>query len=216
VLRVTRGRRRREGARSQSAACDQAVGQLLQVLEVRPVQPAGALVRIQAEGRLQVLALQQQQPFLKATVSPLYDLPLGHGGGEAGQQEAEVAEERQRQQLAEAVEALKEVMRDVQNLALKFKSRETANLQSAMYWAEAAPVLAGTQGCPVEELACRLSFAALQSLPRSSQAVSHAGPAWCWPRTALQQACCCCCCRPGARSWGGRRPSVQRRPRVGD
>ena len=55
----------------------------------------GALVRIQAEGRLQVLALQQQAPFLKATVAPLHDLASG----------------QQAQQLAEGVEGLKQVMR---------------------------------------------------------------------------------------------------------
>lgn len=125
---------------------------LVKVLEVRPVQQ-GALVRIQAEGRLQVLALQQQAPFLKATVAPLHDL--------AGGQQA--------QQLGEAIEELKQVMRDVQNLALKFRSEQTANLQAALYWAEGAPVLAGTTGsCDMQELACRLSFAALQNLPQSS------------------------------------------------
>lgn len=72
------------------------------------MQP-GALVRIQAEGRLKVLALQQMQPFLRATVAPLYDLseeqlkalaPLRWQQQQAGQPP-----------LAEQVEALKEVMR---------------------------------------------------------------------------------------------------------
>lgn len=56
----------------------------------------------------------------------------------------------------------------MQNLASKFRSEQTANLQAALYWAEAAPVLPGTtSGCHLEELACRLSFAALQSLPQA-------------------------------------------------
>ncbi len=81
---------------------------LLQVLEVRPVRP-GALVRIQAEGRLQVLALQQVQPFLRATVAPLYDL-----SAEQLQKLAPVRWQQQQESqapLAERVEALKEVMR---------------------------------------------------------------------------------------------------------
>ncbi len=72
------------------------------------MQP-GALVRIQAEGRLKVLALQQMQPFLRATVTPLYDL--------SEEQLKALAPLRWQQQqasqppLAEQVEALKEVMR---------------------------------------------------------------------------------------------------------
>ncbi|EFJ46860.1 hypothetical protein VOLCADRAFT_105320 [Volvox carteri f. nagariensis] len=106
-------------------------GCLVQVLSAKPYT-GGYLVRIRGEARLGISGLPQTGPYLRAQVYPLPDQPTPLA---ADQQE----------ELRSKVTQLQDILRDVQNLASKFRCDETAALQQAMRWLYAAPITPGIQ-----------------------------------------------------------------------
>ncbi|KAF8057649.1 hypothetical protein HT031_005998 [Scenedesmus sp. PABB004] len=100
------------------------MGVLVRVLEVRTLG-VGALVRIQAEGRVAVTEVTQAEPFIRGVVVPQRDAPLGDGAAAVAQQ----------------VEQLAATMQDVQNLAAKFRCKATAAMHHAMLWYGRAPLV---------------------------------------------------------------------------
>ncbi|KXZ54459.1 hypothetical protein GPECTOR_4g1010 [Gonium pectorale] len=106
-------------------------GCLVQVLSAKPYT-GGYLVRIRGEARLGISGLPQTGPYMRAQVYPLPD-----------QAAASVPE--QETGLRAKVAELQEIMRDVQNLASKFRCDETAALQQAMRWLYADPITPGVQ-----------------------------------------------------------------------
>ncbi|GLC53195.1 hypothetical protein PLESTB_000718500 [Pleodorina starrii] len=99
-------------------------GCLVQVLSAKPYT-GGYLVRIRGEARLGISGLPQTGPYMRAQAS------------ERG--------EGQRAELRVKVEQLRDIMRDVQNLASKFRCDETAALQQAMRWLHGTPITPGIE-----------------------------------------------------------------------
>ncbi|GIL55200.1 hypothetical protein Vafri_10785 [Volvox africanus] len=106
-------------------------GCLVQVLSAKPYT-GGYLVRIRGEARLGISGLPQTGPYMRAQVYPLPDQPSELGAEQEGELRAKV-------------EQLREIMRDVQNLASKFRCDETAALQQAMRWMHGTPIAPGIQ-----------------------------------------------------------------------
>ncbi|GIM03492.1 hypothetical protein Vretimale_8258 [Volvox reticuliferus] len=106
-------------------------GCLVQVLSAKPYT-GGYLVRIRGEARLGISGLPQTGPYMRAQVYPLPDQPPELGTD-------------QERELRAKVEQLREIMRDVQNLASKFRCDETAALQQAMRWMHGTPITPGIQ-----------------------------------------------------------------------
>lgn len=105
-----------------------------QVLAVKRLQ-VGVLVHIQAEARISVTELQQSNswaPYMRATVVTLLDEPLLAADW---------------QQVHHQAQQLTATMQDVQNLAQKFRTKQTAGLQQAMYWWEKSPLIPATRVC---------------------------------------------------------------------
>ncbi|GLI67430.1 hypothetical protein VaNZ11_011626 [Volvox africanus] len=106
-------------------------GCLVQVLSAKPYT-GGYLVRIRGEARLGISGLPQAGPYMRAQVYPLPDQPFELGA-------------EQERELRTKVAQLREIMRDVQNLASKFRCDETAALQQAMRWMHGTPIAPGIQ-----------------------------------------------------------------------
>eukprot|EP00878_Enallax_costatus_P018823 GHUV01019838.1.p1 GENE.GHUV01019838.1~~GHUV01019838.1.p1 ORF type:complete len:394 (+),score=135.34 GHUV01019838.1:375-1556(+) len=104
------------------------MGTLVRVLEVKSLQ-IGALVRIQAEARISITQIHQVDPYIRATVVTLPDEPL---------QQADW------QLVHDQVQQLTATMQDLQNLAQKFRTKQTAALQQAMYWWERQPLMSSS------------------------------------------------------------------------
>eukprot|EP00798_Chlamydomonas_sp_ICE-L_P018608 gene18608-25122_t len=117
-------------------------------------------------------------PYMRASVFPMADMPVA---------------EDDMVHLRDMVSELESIMRDVQNLSSKYRCQETASIQQAMFWIHQRPLApsvmimpsvesiptaaaeAGDSGGEMEESdeqlverAARLSWAALQWLPESS------------------------------------------------
>lgn len=71
---------------------------------------------------------------MRATVFPMPDAPVM---------------QRDQQVLAKEIESLKEITRDIQNLASKFKCNETAAIQQAMRWVYSSGLLPSVLRLPV-------------------------------------------------------------------
>ncbi|KXZ54918.1 hypothetical protein GPECTOR_4g990 [Gonium pectorale] len=117
---------------------------IVKVIDVKQTE-RGVLLRVQSEGRVAVKSLAQTRPYFRAVVVPLtdsvdlnqlqasgtvvaYGAPLGvvwrsHKSGVTAPVWRDICG---------SAERLRALMRDVQNLANKFKCPETANLQRAM------------------------------------------------------------------------------------
>ncbi|GLC45284.1 hypothetical protein PLESTB_000716700 [Pleodorina starrii] len=97
---------------------------IVKVIDVKQTD-RGVLLRVQAEGRVAVKSLAQTRPYFRAVVVPVTD------SVDLDRLQAPLWRE-----ICASVERLRGLMKDVQNLAAKFKSPETANLQRAMYWVD--------------------------------------------------------------------------------
>ncbi|MEW5314742.1 MAG: hypothetical protein WDW38_006214 [Sanguina aurantia] len=113
---------------------------LVKVMEIKEA-PRGVIVRVRAEGRVAIKALRTVEPYITGVVVPVLDAapPLVAGSAEGGGGVLWA--------LQAAVRELEEVMRDVQNLARKFKCVETTNLAHALdVWVgEKRPVMVSTE-----------------------------------------------------------------------
>lgn len=76
----------------------------------------------------------QVEPFMRATVFPMPDAPVM---------------QRDQPVLAKEIESLKDITRDIQNLASKFKCNETAAIQQAMRWVHSSGLLPSVLRLPV-------------------------------------------------------------------
>ncbi|GIL55183.1 hypothetical protein Vafri_10793 [Volvox africanus] len=97
---------------------------IVKVIDVKQTE-SGVLLRVQAEGRVAVKSLAQTRPYFRAVVVPVTDSV-----------DLDRLQTPLWRDICASVERLRELMKDVQNLAAKFKSPETANLQRAMYWVD--------------------------------------------------------------------------------
>eukprot|EP00195_Chlamydomonas_chlamydogama_P001091 CAMPEP_0202918050 /NCGR_PEP_ID=MMETSP1392-20130828/72530_1 /ASSEMBLY_ACC=CAM_ASM_000868 /TAXON_ID=225041 /ORGANISM="Chlamydomonas chlamydogama, Strain SAG 11-48b" /LENGTH=283 /DNA_ID=CAMNT_0049610987 /DNA_START=96 /DNA_END=944 /DNA_ORIENTATION=+ len=107
-------------------------GCLCKIVDCKPYS-GGYLVRMRGEGRLGISGLAQVEPYMRASVYSLLDQPV------TANQTGEVRVK---------LEELEEVMRDVQNLASKFRSDETASIQQAMWWVHRAAMVPGVMPRP--------------------------------------------------------------------
>ncbi|KIZ02638.1 hypothetical protein MNEG_5321 [Monoraphidium neglectum] len=134
-----------------------ALGTLVQIVEVK-AQGVGALVRVQAEGRIAVESLKQLQPYIAGAVTPLLDDPVPQDSIGAA---------------LKAADELASMLRECADLCAKFGGMEAAALQQAQLWAERRPMTPGLArgGSHIDELerANRLAWAALSALPQASE-----------------------------------------------
>ena len=141
-----------------------ALATLVTVVEVK-AQGVGALVRVQAEGRVAIEGLTQTSPYILGAVAPLLDDPVPAAA--VGQ-------------VLKCADSLGEVLRECSNLCAKFGGVEAAGLQQALLWADRRPLLPGLPdgdagpAAPALERAQRLSWAALSPLPQASETVRRA------------------------------------------
>lgn len=104
---------------------------LTKVLDVKPFASGGFLVRVRGEGRLAVKGTAGSEPFIVARVSLLCD---------------DVAVDEEAVQARGSV--LQDVMRDIQNMASKFRCEETARIQQATAWLHAPALVPIAPPCP--------------------------------------------------------------------
>ncbi|KAG1668905.1 hypothetical protein FOA52_016074 [Chlamydomonas sp. UWO 241] len=115
-----------------SSAC------LCKIISSKPY-PGGYLVRVRGECRVGVSSLEATSPYLRTRVFPMADAPMRGCNEAAG--------------VAVQLSVLRGVMRDVQELASKFRCNETASIQQAMRWVGQPPLagLPAVMGLPIHQ-----------------------------------------------------------------
>lgn len=134
-------------------------GCLAQIESVRRME-VGALVTIRGVGRVNLAKLTQLEPFLKGSLVPVHDIVSAES-----------------EDVDAAVQGLKLVLADVQQLQIKLRTSKDEFLQTplenALQWAEKGVVQVAAKSF-VPSKAESLSFAALQPVTSASATELHA------------------------------------------
>ncbi|GFR52471.1 hypothetical protein Agub_g15040 [Astrephomene gubernaculifera] len=108
----------------EAGGCVFYLSSIVKVIDVKQTD-RGVLLRVQSEGRVAVRSLVQTRPYFRAVVVPVTDTV-----------DLDRMQAATWRDICYSVERLRALMRDIQNLAAKFKSPETANLQRSMHWVD--------------------------------------------------------------------------------
>ncbi|KAG2498269.1 hypothetical protein HYH03_004018 [Edaphochlamys debaryana] len=97
---------------------------IIKVIDIKQTE-AGVLLRVQSEGRVAVKSLAQTRPYFRAVVVPVTDTV-----------DLDRLQSPAWRDISTSVDRLRQLMREVQDLANKFKTPEANNLQRAMSWVD--------------------------------------------------------------------------------